>query len=108
MNSSLYKVILMGTLLVHVGSLWAADIPENPVEEEPPSETSDNMQSWQEDWQRDEDRRGDWTWFGMGYESRHQATQNRGSNSAGGGASQGPGGGNGPGGGGNGPGGRNR
>ncbi|MET0064997.1 MAG: hypothetical protein ABW076_01490 [Candidatus Thiodiazotropha sp.] len=96
-------------MLLHVGGLRAADEPENPALQTPPSDTQDNMQSWQEDWQQqDEDRNGDWTWFGMGYESRHRASQNRGSSSANGGAAQGPGGGNGPGGGGNGPGGRNR
>ncbi|MEJ2404210.1 MAG: hypothetical protein P8171_07965 [Candidatus Thiodiazotropha sp.] len=112
MNSRVIKIILMGTMLVHVGSLWAADEPENPITEDqlaedPPLEPSDSMQSWQEEWRQDDDDRSDWTWFGMGYESRHRASQNRGYNS--GGASQGPGSGKGPGsGGGHGPGGRNR
>jgi hypothetical protein len=45
-----------------------------------------NMQRWQED-----DRKDNWTWFGMSYESRRSFTESKGAASPGGGGGKGSG-----------------
>lgn len=68
----------------------AEETGNTPVTEETAPRTS-NMESWQDE----EERKGSWTWFGMGYESRRSATSVTapgGGGTGGGGGKGGPGG----------------
>jgi hypothetical protein len=73
-------------------NVWAAETSTSSVPTDPdaPAARTSNMQSWQND-----DRRDNWTWFGMGYESRHSFSETKGATtpgSAGGGKASGSGG----------------
>jgi hypothetical protein len=81
MTRAVLKDILTILLLLSMGQLCADDGVENDAidtDREQPS----NMESWQEGWQNDE-KNSDWTWFGMGYESRRAASGSQGGASSG-------------------------
>ncbi len=80
MTRSAYIGILTILLLLSMGRLWAADGSEND-DVDTDLEQPSNMESWQEGWQK-EDKDSEWTWFGMGYESRRAASGSQGGTSS--------------------------
>ncbi|MEJ2612023.1 MAG: hypothetical protein P8179_18615 [Candidatus Thiodiazotropha sp.] len=69
------KVLLICVLLLTANRLWANDSGDNSqFGDDQESETS-VMDSWHDGWQ-DKKKRNGWTWFGMGYESRHRSSGN--------------------------------
>lgn len=80
MTRTVYKGILAILLLLCMGQLWADDNASDNVDTD--LEQPSNMESWQEGWQK-EDKSSDWTWFGMGYESRRAASAAQGGTSSG-------------------------
>ncbi len=65
---------------------WAEETPGAVNADEAPEQSS-NMQSWE-----DEDRKDNWTWFGMGYESRRSFSDMNGTPGTGASGGAGPGG----------------
>jgi hypothetical protein len=82
MTRTVFKGILTILLLLSMGQLWADDGVENDAIDTDLEQPS-NMESWQEGWQNDE-KSSEWTWFGMGYESRRAASGSQGGASSGG------------------------
>ena len=81
---------LLLTLLIAVTPVlpaFAEDASDASTTSESVDEPS-NMQSWEDD-----DHRNNWTWFGMGYESRRSFSEKKGAGNPA--ASGGPGGGHG-------------
>jgi hypothetical protein len=62
---------------------YAEEANDASVKEEAPLESS-NMQSWEED-----ERQSNWTWFGMGYESRRSSSKANGASAPGSGGGAG-------------------
>ena len=96
MRSNPYLSLLTLLSMLMAGSAFAEQASSDAKPEESPSPAS-NMESWEKD-----DRRQDWTWFGMGYESRRSFSDMKGAPnpgaSPGSGGSGGAGGQGGPGG----------
>jgi hypothetical protein len=82
MTRTVFKGILTILLLLSMGQLWADDGVENDTIDTDLEQPS-NMESWQEGWQNDK-KSNEWTWFGMGYESRRAASGSQGGTSSGG------------------------
>ena len=54
-------------------NVWGEETAAGATDAADPSPQTSNMQSWQSD-----ERQDNWTWFGMGYESRRSFTDAKG------------------------------
>lgn len=85
---TLSLLALLGVSLT--GNVWGADATPAVADTDETAPRTSNMESWQES-----ERKDNWTWFGMGYESRRSFSETGGAaatGAAGGGKASGPGG----------------
>ncbi|MEJ2394751.1 MAG: hypothetical protein P8Z77_08200 [Candidatus Thiodiazotropha sp.] len=92
MRKIVYIPLMLLIGLSSTANVWAAESETANADsgDDTASQTS-NIQSWQEKERRDDN----WTWFGMGYESRRSFSESKGaraSGAAGGGKGSGSGG----------------
>jgi hypothetical protein len=92
MQRTVYLSLLALAVSLASASVRGAEETGNETGSESTAPRTSNMESWQ----TEEDRRDNWTWFGMGYESRRAASPVGGSsatgNTGGGTGKGGPGG----------------
>ncbi len=93
MQRIVYKSLMTLLGLAATLNVWGADATSATADTDGTASQTSNMQSWQED-----ERKDNWTWFGMGYESRRSLSDRGGAaapgtgGGGGGGKSAGPGG----------------
>ncbi len=83
MNKPIQLALMLFALIPAVNAY--AEEPTEASDIEATPRQSSNIRSWEEDEQGD-----NWTWFGMGYESRHSFSKGKGATSPGSGGGAGP------------------